>query len=175
MRNIPRSRPDRPLVKGDDYKMYPQNPNTQYISRFAVGFFGCLGCGSESHKFRECPQKSSSEMKKNCFLELNTHVPSTRNEEDDHSLKNSHYTNPAHQNNLSVYTNSSNSNPPSNQSPSKKYVFVLFLLGSIISPTPLRSQYRFLLIILFPLFASTLGQWRMRRIKCVCYWIPVPL
>ena len=122
----PHSRPSRPLMKGNNGKFYPKNSITNYISRFADGFSGCLGCGSESHKFRECPQKNSSEMKNNFFLDLNAHVPSTRNEEAapiTHSQNNSHYTNPshstppAHQNNLSVYTNSSHSNPPSNQSP----------------------------------------------------------
>ena len=64
----PCSRPSRPLVKGNDGKFYPKKPITNYISRFANGFSDCLGCGSETHLFRGCPEKHTSEMKKNFFL-----------------------------------------------------------------------------------------------------------
>ena len=108
------SRPSRPLVKGNDGKFYPNNPITNYISRFADEFSGCLGCRSEIYLFRGYPDKHTSEMKKIFFLDLNTHVLSTRNEEVapiSQSNNVSPYTNsshsntPAHQNNLSVYTN----------------------------------------------------------------------
>ena len=63
-----RCRPSRPPVKGNDNTFYPKNPMTNYISRFADGFFGCLGYGSESHLFRGCPKKHTSKMKKIFFL-----------------------------------------------------------------------------------------------------------
>ena len=141
----PRSRPSRPLVKGNDGKFYPKKPITNYINRFANGFSDCLGCGSETHLFRGCPEKHTSEIKKNYFLDLNAHVPSTRNEEvvptsqsNNVSLytNSSHYNPSAHQNNLSVYTNLSNSNPPANQSSIKKARFcAIFARVTHVSPS----------------------------------------
>ena len=63
-------RPSRPLVIGKDRKSYPINPTTNYISRFADGFRGCLGCGSESHLFRACPMKHDRQMKFKFFADL---------------------------------------------------------------------------------------------------------
>ena len=52
-------RPSRPLVIGKDGKSYPTNPTTNYISRFADGFRGCLGCGSVSHLFVNAPRNTT--------------------------------------------------------------------------------------------------------------------
>ena len=48
-------RADRPLVKGKDGKFNLKNPESDYVSRFADGFRGCFGCGSDAHQFRTCP------------------------------------------------------------------------------------------------------------------------
>ena len=64
-------RPSRPLVIGKDRKSYSMNPTTNYISRFVDVFRGCLGCGSVSHLFRECPEKHNKTMNFNFFQDLN--------------------------------------------------------------------------------------------------------
>ena len=58
------------------------NLTTNYISLFADGFRGCLGCGSVSHLSRECSEKHNKAMKYNFFQDLNSHMPSTRTNED---------------------------------------------------------------------------------------------
>ena len=60
-------RPSRHLVIGKDGNPYPMNPTTNCISCFADGFRGCLGCGSVSHLFHECPEKHNKTMKFNFF------------------------------------------------------------------------------------------------------------
>ena len=43
----------KPLVVIGDGKRYPRNPTNSYVSKFLDDFFGCLGCGSDLHIFRE--------------------------------------------------------------------------------------------------------------------------
>ena len=171
-------------MKGNDGKFYPNNPITNYISRFADEFSGCLGCRSEIYLFRGYPDKHTSEMKKIFFLDLNTHVLSTRNEEVapiSQSNNVSPYTNsshsnpPAHQNNLSVYTNSSNSNPPANQSSIKRARFcAIFTRITHISPSsqkpmpiPINNS--------LPSICIHFGSVENEENKYACYWIPAPL
>ena len=40
---------ERPLVIKKDGKSYPRNPTNDYVSRWPDGFFGCLGCGSDTY------------------------------------------------------------------------------------------------------------------------------
>ena len=49
----------RQLVKGNDGKCYPKNPDNNYVSRFSERFRGYLSYGSLDHIFRACPQKAS--------------------------------------------------------------------------------------------------------------------
>ena len=71
-------RPDRPLVKGSDGKMYPLNPSNGYISRFAEDFTGYIGCGSPTHQFRGCPQSTDKDLREIFWRELWAHIPTTR-------------------------------------------------------------------------------------------------
>jgi len=76
--NNPNSREGRPLVKGQGGKFYPKILGTDYISRFAEGFRGCFGCGSDAYQFRACPDRNILEVKRKFYLNINAHVPSTR-------------------------------------------------------------------------------------------------
>ena len=76
--NTNHSRVDRPLVKGKDAKFYPTTPGSNYVSRFADGFRGCFGCGSDAHQFRACPDRNNPDIKRQFFLDMNAHVPITR-------------------------------------------------------------------------------------------------
>ena len=68
----------RPLVvKKDGYK-YPSNPTNGYVSRWRDGFFGCLGCGSDNHRFVSCSKKNDLDSRSLFWQELWDHVPSTR-------------------------------------------------------------------------------------------------
>ena len=44
----------KPLVIQEDRKSYPKKPTNDYISRHLDDFFACLGCGSDTHMFKEC-------------------------------------------------------------------------------------------------------------------------
>ena len=46
---------ERPLVKDRDGRNVPQNSSNGYVSQYADGLDGCLGCGSSYHHFRDCP------------------------------------------------------------------------------------------------------------------------
>ena len=114
---------------GKDGKSYSMNSTTNYISRFADGFCGCLGCGSVFHLFRECPEKHNKTMRYNFFQDLNAHVSSIRTNED---------TPTGQSNNFSAQllaSNSSTSNPTPHNSPIKRaHVCAVFARVSHISP-----------------------------------------
>ena len=46
------------MVKKDE-QIYTSNPTNGYVSRWRGGFFGCLGCGSDNHRFASCSKKTS--------------------------------------------------------------------------------------------------------------------
>ena len=71
-------RPDKPLVKGTDGRMYPKNPFNGYISRFPDEFTRCLGCGSTEHRFRECPRSTDKDLREIFWHEMWAHIPTTR-------------------------------------------------------------------------------------------------
>ena len=62
--------------KKDDHS-YPSNPTNGYVSRWRDGFFGCLGCGSDNHRFTSYSKKNDSDSKHFFWQELLAHVPST--------------------------------------------------------------------------------------------------
>ena len=72
------SRVNTPLVAKKDGKMYPQNPNNQYISCFPDGFESCLGYRSTTHRFRTCPRKDNKALRDIFWQELWAHIPSYR-------------------------------------------------------------------------------------------------
>ena len=69
---------ERSLVKGRDGRLYPKNPMNDYISQYADGFNGCLGCGSTDHRFRECTRRNNKVVRERFWYELWAHVLSTR-------------------------------------------------------------------------------------------------
>ena len=72
---------ERPLVIKKDGKSYPRNPTNNYVSRWPDGFFGCLGCGSDTHRFAVCSQRNNADIKRLFWQELWAHVPTTRQRE----------------------------------------------------------------------------------------------
>ena len=69
---------ERPLVVKKDGHSYPDNPTDGYVSRWRDGFFGCLGCGSDNHRFASCSKKNNLDSRSLFWQELWNHVPSTR-------------------------------------------------------------------------------------------------
>ena len=156
----------RLLVKDNDGKFYPKDPDNNYVSRFPDRFCGCLGCGFIDRVFRACPQQSDPVMKPKFYKDIHTHVPSTRKTV---SFTNHTATPTSNINVLSTHTN------PSSRSFIKKPRFFAILHALIISPRLPKNQYQFNLIIICLLFASTLGWLRMTKIRCGCYSILDPL
>ena len=48
----------RPLVAKKDEHSYPSNPTNCYVSCWRDRFFGCLGCGSNNHRFVSFSKKN---------------------------------------------------------------------------------------------------------------------
>ena len=57
------TRTDKPLLAGNDGKVYHKNPSNGYISRFPDDFNGCLGCGSTEHRYRWYPRSNEKDLK----------------------------------------------------------------------------------------------------------------
>ena len=68
----------KPMVVKQDGKSYPQNPSNGYVSKYPDGFFGCLGYGSSTHRFRKCKDHSDPAVRKVYWRELWAHVAHTR-------------------------------------------------------------------------------------------------
>ena len=62
---------------------YPTDPTTQFTSKYARGFRGCFGCGSEDHRFSGCPQKQESAVKSVFHKNYLAHFPDRRKRNDD--------------------------------------------------------------------------------------------
>ena len=60
-----------------DGKSYPRNPTNGYYSKYPDGFFGCLGCGSGKHLFREYKDQRDRAVRSVYWQELWAHVPKT--------------------------------------------------------------------------------------------------
>ena len=69
---------ERPLETKKDGKHYPRNPTNGYVSRWPDGFHGCLGCGSDDHRFDMYPQRPNKDIRQLFWQELWAHVPTTR-------------------------------------------------------------------------------------------------
>ena len=61
---------ERLLVVKKDGHNYPSNPTNSYVSRWRDGFFGCLRCGSDNHRFASCSKKHDSDSKSFFWQEL---------------------------------------------------------------------------------------------------------
>ena len=59
-------------------KHYPRNPTNGYVSRWPDGFYDCLGCGSDNHRFAMCPQRTNKDFRQSFWQELWAHFPTTR-------------------------------------------------------------------------------------------------
>ena len=68
----------RLMVVKQGGKSSPQNPSNDYISKYPDGFFGYLGCGSSTHRFRQCKDHSTPVVRKVYRQELWDRVPHTR-------------------------------------------------------------------------------------------------
>lgn len=44
-----------PLIKKEDGKKYPKNPEDECMSQWPATFLGCLGCGEVGNMFNTCP------------------------------------------------------------------------------------------------------------------------
>lgn len=71
---------DPPCRKGADGQMYPYHPDDpSFISKFPLGFKGCLSCGGLDHKKRDkCPMPQTTASKEEFFKELWCHKPHTK-------------------------------------------------------------------------------------------------
>ena len=65
------------MVVKQDGKSHPQNPSNGYVSKYPDDSFGCLGCGSITHRFRQCKDHSDPAVCKVYWQELWNHVPHT--------------------------------------------------------------------------------------------------
>ena len=96
---------ERPLETKKDGKQYPRNPTNGYISRWPDGFHGCLGCGSDDHRFAMCPQRSNKDIRQLFWQELWAHVPTTRTKKSSDVHQSIHDSKPPSPSTITVNTN----------------------------------------------------------------------
>ena len=99
------------VVKKDDHS-YPSNPTNGYVSRWRDGFFGCLGCGSDNHRFASCSKKNNLDSRSLFWQELWNHVPSTRKRASEPIRPSLIHSNPTGKSDITANTNSIHINTP---------------------------------------------------------------
>ena len=97
---------ERPLVVKKDGHSYPSNPTNGYVSRWRDGCFGCLGCGSDNHRFASCSKKNDLDSRSLFWQELWAHVPSTRKRASGYIRPSLLHSNPTGKSDVTTNTNS---------------------------------------------------------------------
>ena len=69
---------ERLLVVKKYEHSYPSNSTNGYVSCWRDGFFGCLGCGSDEHRFASYSKKNDPDSRRLFWQKLWVYIPSTR-------------------------------------------------------------------------------------------------